>query len=107
MSKRAKARDFTMARLGAAVAQLDDARENAMGALQIFVEPDGPDPADRVELMKGAMVATHGAAVSLSEALEGVAHMRDDELAMVEVPEDEDDEEEVEVEEVEEDAEGD
>jgi hypothetical protein len=85
MSKRGKARDFTMARLGAAVVQLEEAKDMAVSALQEFVEPeDDASGADRVEGLQAAAMATNGALLSLQEAIDGLQHMSEAELAMPE-----------------------
>jgi len=71
IDERLVARDFVMARLGAALAAMDVARESVNAALLTFIDPeDDPRGKDRQELVDTALEAAGTATRCLESAAE-------------------------------------
>lgn len=74
-----------MARLCAALGQIEDARDMCVSAMQTFVDPNEDESgADRIETVQAALMSVNGAGYSLQEAFDGLSHMTPSELSMPE-----------------------
>lgn len=82
-------RDFVLARLAVAQAQVDGIRELITDTVVICIDPDEDgDGAQRLESIDAAMMGCHSAATALSLARQSMSEMSDEELNTPE-PEDE------------------
>jgi hypothetical protein len=80
-------RDFALARLAVVHATLGDLHDDIQQAINLFIDPEeDKDAAERMEILEGAELGLHAAALAMEAAREALEAMSPAERAMGEEP---------------------